>query len=136
MSHPCTKIYPGDLPEAEDTPGAAQERIAFPMQVNKPDLLMTLSPERLAPFLATTKGDLDLALKLYGHNQAIAETLYVPLQNLEVGLRNRRHGMLTRQFGWTGWDRDFIRKLSQSHAISEAKAKLRMLKRTLRRQAW
>jgi hypothetical protein len=61
------------------------------MAINKPELLHLLSPERLGPYLLATNGVLGNALALYEHNQALSEALYIPLQNLEVGLRNRLH---------------------------------------------
>ncbi len=57
------------------------------MPIDKFALLHLLSPERLGPYLVATNSNLDSALDLYVHNQALSEALYIPLQNLEIGLR-------------------------------------------------
>ena len=94
------------------------------MTINKQELLQLLSAERLGPYLLAAKDDFDAALRLYEHNQALSEALYITLQNLEVGLRNRLHGMFTQQFGRAWFDTEVIRKPAQVRAIQEAKDKL------------
>ena len=95
------------------------------MTINKQELLQILSVERLGPYLLAAKDDFDFALALYEHNQALSEALYIPLQNLEVGLRNRLHVMLTHHFGRAWFDTGVIRKPAQVRAIQEAKDKLK-----------
>jgi hypothetical protein len=94
------------------------------MTFNKQELLQILSAERLGPYLLAANDDFGTALALYEHNQALSEALYIPLQNLEVGLRNRLHVMLSLQFGQTWFDSGVIRKPAQVRAIQEAKDKL------------
>jgi hypothetical protein len=62
-------------------------------------LAQSLSHERLGKYLATAKGDLDAALFLYERNMRLASAFYVPLQCLEICLRNRLHGAMTHAFG-------------------------------------
>ncbi len=62
--------------------------ISFSMTQDKTRLIPFISQDRLAPYVAAT-GNLDAAFEMYVHNQMISSALYIPLQNLEVGLRNR-----------------------------------------------
>lgn len=94
------------------------------MAINKSELIPLLSPERLGPYLAAAGADLDRALALYEHNQALSEALYVPLQNLEVGLRNRLNAMLSQYFGPAWFDTGVILKPAQINGVQEAKGKL------------
>jgi hypothetical protein len=100
------------------------------MGINKPELLHLLSPERLGPYLLAANGVLGNALALYEHNQALSEALYIPLQNLEVGLRNSLHCMLTQEFGEGWFSSAIVRKPSHTKAILEAKAKLQRAGKT------
>ena len=54
-----------------------------------------LSLERFARYLEWRSGDHTGALELYGLNTQLSESLYTPLQVLEVTLRNRIHTVLT-----------------------------------------
>ncbi|GEO81270.1 hypothetical protein ROR02_14010 [Pararhodospirillum oryzae] len=62
-------------------------------------LLMSLSPERVATYLAETNDDLDEALHLYTWNTALCAAFYGPLQGLEVSLRNALHRELVSRYG-------------------------------------
>lgn len=53
----------------------------------------TLSLERFARYLAWAQGDRTRAVELYTLNTRLSETLYIPLQMLEVALRNRIHAV-------------------------------------------
>lgn len=61
-----------------------------------------LSLERFGRYLAWAAGDRDRAIALYGLNTLLSESLYTPLQTLEVALRNRIHTVLT-EAGGEGW---------------------------------
>lgn len=53
----------------------------------------TLSLERFARYLAWAEGDRARAVELYTLNTRLSESLYTPLQMLEVALRNRLHAV-------------------------------------------
>ena len=55
------------------------------------DIEKAFSPERLARYVAWAGGDKARAMELYALNVLLSQTLYGPLQVLEVVLRNRIH---------------------------------------------
>ena len=61
-----------------------------------------LSRERLQKYLVAEGDNLDLALRLYERNMRISEAFYVPLQGLEVCLRNSAHNQMCATYG-PGW---------------------------------
>jgi Abi-like protein len=67
------------------------------------DLELALSLERFGRYLAWAEGDREQAIKLYTLNTQISESLYTPLQSLEVALRNRIHLVMTEALGGEGW---------------------------------
>ncbi|MFA7337741.1 MAG: hypothetical protein WC028_13215 [Candidatus Obscuribacterales bacterium] len=67
-------------------------------------LELTLSAERLSTYQAQASGNRELAIKLYCWNIALSETLYGPVQSLEVVVRNALHERLTAAFGTTWYD--------------------------------
>lgn len=58
-----------------------------------------LSLERFARYLAWAGGDRADALALYTLNSQLSEALYIPLQVLEVALRNRIHTVMSKSYG-------------------------------------
>jgi hypothetical protein len=69
------------------------------------DLELALSLERFGRYLAWAGGDRESAIELYTLNTRISESLYTPLQSLEVALRNRIHVVMTEAFGGESWFR-------------------------------
>ena len=67
------------------------------------DLELALSLERFGRYLAWAEGDREQAIKLYTLNTQISESLYTPLQSLEVALRNRIHVVMTEALKGEGW---------------------------------
>lgn len=67
-------------------------------------LLETISRARLGKYLHATGGVLSLALDLYERNMRLAEAFYVPLQTIEVTLRNKIDSQMTIVYGpnWLG----------------------------------
>src|SRR5207253_1732778 len=55
-------------------------------------------------YQALAPGNSELALKLYCWNIALSESLYGPVQSLEVVVRNALHERLTAAFGPTWYD--------------------------------
>ena len=58
------------------------------------DLEHALSLERFGRYLAWANGDRTRAVELYTLNTRVSESLYTPLQMLEVTLRNRIHAVM------------------------------------------
>jgi hypothetical protein len=58
------------------------------------DFETALSLERFARYVEWAEGDRTRALELYTLNTQLSETLYTPLQALEIALRNRIHTVL------------------------------------------
>lgn len=59
------------------------------------ELESALSVERFSRYLEWAEKDRDRALELYSLNTRVSESLYTPLQMLEVTLRNRIHSVMT-----------------------------------------
>ena len=64
----------------------------------------SLSPERLATYLAAAGADRERAMRLYTWNTAISAAFYGPLQGLEVALRNAMTRELTAVYGPNWYD--------------------------------
>ncbi len=58
-------------------------------------LEQALSLERFARYLAWASGDRSRAIALYTLNTKLSESLYTPIQMLEIVLRNRIHAVLS-----------------------------------------
>jgi len=58
-----------------------------------------LSLERIGRYIIWAGGARDRAFDLYALNTRLSESLYVPLQMLEIALRNRIHAVLSKTAG-------------------------------------
>jgi Abi-like protein len=67
------------------------------------DLELTLSLEGVGGYLSWAGGDRARAIDLYTLNTRISESLYTPLQSLEISLRNRIHVVMTEALSDEGW---------------------------------
>lgn len=67
-------------------------------------LTVSLSPERLATYLAASGGNRAKAMCLYTWNTAVSAAFYGPLQGLEVALRNAMHRELAARYGLDWYD--------------------------------
>lgn len=65
------------------------------------ELEAALSLERFNRYLTWAAGDRERAIQLYTVNTCISESLYVPLQMLEIVLRNRIHSVMAAERGET-----------------------------------
>lgn len=78
-------------------------------EVGKPasygELEEALSLERFSRYLEWAGGDRGRAIELYTLNTRLSESLYTPLQMLEVTLRNRIHAIMTEAHG-EAWFQD------------------------------
>lgn len=70
-----------------------QEEVGKPLSYD--ELEAALSLERFGRYLAWAGGNREHAVALYTLNTAVSESLYTPLQMLEVVLRNRIHAVMT-----------------------------------------
>ncbi len=66
-------------------------------------LVITLSTDRLTPYVNAANGERLHAIRLYEWNTAISESLYGVLQGLEVALRNSFHRILSQALGRADW---------------------------------
>ena len=69
-------------------------------------LVASLSPERIATYMAAAGGDRAKAMRLYTWNTAVSAAFYGPLQGLEVAVRNAMHRALGAKYGGTWYDND------------------------------
>lgn len=67
------------------------------------ELEEVISLERLSTYLRASNGNKQIALKLYLWNSEISAAFYLPLQGLEVALRNALHSALSRKYGNGHW---------------------------------
>jgi hypothetical protein len=77
-----------------------------PFQYSEKDLewlQLCLSPDRLSPYYAKSRGDHWVAFHLYVRNTELSASLYGVVQALEVGLRNRVHTKMTEKLGTEAW---------------------------------
>lgn len=71
-------------------------------------LVLAFSLERFGRYMDKANQDKELALAFYAHNMQLSESLYSPLQILEVVLRNRIHQVMTSVFGEWWFDADTV----------------------------
>jgi hypothetical protein len=71
-------------------------------------LRSSVSAERLQRYESIAAGDAARALRLYMRNTALSESLYGPIQGLEVTLRNKIHQRLRDQFGARWYDESCV----------------------------
>lgn len=84
-----------------------------------------LSVHRFRPYVLSCGGDKPEALRLYELNSKVSAALYMPLQTLEVVLRNRFHECLSAAYGPWWFDRgDVIWELFQRRRIADAQVDL------------
>jgi len=89
-------------------------------------LEQALSLERFSRYLAWAAGDRTRAIELYTLNARLSESLYTPLQMLEVVLRNRIHAVMTeaRHDQWYA-DAGFLRGKWQPGQLAQATQDIR-----------
>lgn len=88
-------------------------------------LEISVSQDRLSTYLQLANGDLAGAVGLYVRNSALSESLYTPLQGVEVAIRNSMHERLRTSFGPDWYDQPAMQlQHIQSQKIAEAKTTL------------
>lgn len=91
-------------------------------------LTQTISPERLGTYLSAAGHDPERALKLYLWNAQLGEAFHIPIQAVEVGLRNRINHALAAEFGQDWWCADEFLAI----AGDDQKSDLEMVARRIR----
>jgi hypothetical protein len=96
------------------------------------DLETVLSVDRFATYTAAAGGDRRRAIALYDWNGAVSAAFYIPLQAVEVALRNACRRELAVLFGERWPEHPSFRALDQRfpQAIDEVKERLRLLRMT------
>jgi hypothetical protein len=86
------------------------------------ELELALSLERFGRYLAWAGGDRGRAIELYTLNARLSESLYVPLQMLEVTLRNRIHTVMTEAQQKDDWfqHEEFLLGAQQANQLNKA----------------
>lgn len=90
--------------------------------MNHENFEQALSLERFGRYLAWAAGDRAQAIALYELNTNLSESLYTPLQTLEVALRNRIHTVLAEAKGAEWYDDDACILLIPHQSDQAAKA--------------
>jgi Abi-like protein len=85
------------------------------------DMEQALSLERFGRYLDWAEGNRARAIELYTLNARLSESLYIPLQMLEVALRNRIHAVMTeaRHEAWFQ-DAEFLLGERQPDQLAKA----------------
>jgi hypothetical protein len=83
-----------------------------------------ISPERLAKYIVTAKGNKWLAIKLYEKNTELSEALYGVIQGFEVTLRNAVHNVMRKELGAENWYDKITLERAELQSIQEAKDKI------------
>jgi hypothetical protein len=90
------------------------------------ELERALSYERFSRYLEWANGDRARGIQLYTLNTKLSESFYLPLQMLEVALRNRIHDVMADTYREDWLLRTGILTLEHQHGqIEDAKAELR-----------
>lgn len=89
------------------------------------DMEAALSLERFGRYVDWAAGDRQRALELYTLNTQVSEALYIALQTLEIGLRNRVHGAMASRHGERWFEQANLIKVShQASQVADAIAEL------------
>jgi hypothetical protein len=87
----------------------------------------TLSSARIGTYMLAAGHDATRALALYQWNAQLGEAFHLPIQSVEIALRNRINGVLIQNFGVDWWkDPAFLALVEkrQSDAIDEVKTRI------------
>lgn len=87
-----------------------------------------ISDERLGTYLIAAGFDADRALKLYVWNAQVGEAFHLPIQAVEVGLRNRVNTALIHRFGEEWWSNEAFRAAADQERLEN----LRLVERRIR----
>lgn len=100
-----------------------------PVQQSLADRLRpVISDERLGTYLTAAGFDADRALKLYVWNAQVGEAFHLPIQAVEVGLRNRINIALVSEFGTDWWKQGRLLALLDHERTADLNLVLRRIR--------
>src|SRR5260221_14717143 len=89
------------------------------------ELEAALSLERFGRYVKWASGDKNRALELYTLNSSLSESLYVPLQALELALRNRIHNVMKECYSERWFEcQEFVMEERNRKQVEVAKSDL------------
>lgn len=89
------------------------------------NFIETLSDERFGRYVRIAGSDPDKAVEMYTANARLAQAFYIPLQGLEVTLRNSIHDVMKKDLTGYWFDRpNLIRLGNQLESIVDAKKRI------------
>lgn len=91
-------------------------------------LTATISAERLSTYLIAAGHDPERALRLYMWNAQVGEAFHVPIQAVEVGLRNRINAALVAGFGADWWQEPNFLKIADDERRGDLDVVLRRIR--------
>ena len=94
----------------------------------------TLSPARIGTYMLAAGHDETQALALYVWNAQLGEAFHLPIQSVEIALRNRINSVLVANFGSDWWrDAVFLNLADkrQSDSLNEVQARITKRGQTL-----
>ena len=134
IQEPTVQTLPRPRAKGRDGTGASDAVLTdepFLLQADFSDPLVSaeleqaLSAERFSRYLGWADGDRARAFELYAQNAHQSAALYLPLQMLEVVLRNRIHTVLSNAVGPDWFDNeDLLTQRRQQAQIARAKAEI------------
>lgn len=92
-------------------------------------LLAVLSPERFGTYLTAAGHDPERALRLYLWNAQLGEAFHLPIQAVDVGLRNRINDALLRVYGADWWNSQAFLKDADKERTDDLSLVCRRLQR-------
>lgn len=94
-----------DIQELLKLKGVTSSEPAAAMTIpeDRDAVILTLTQARFDKYLTYSGHNQDRAFRLYMWNAQIGEAFHIPIQSVEVGLRNRISNGLTAQFGEPWW---------------------------------
>jgi hypothetical protein len=103
----------------------------MPTEIDINGLEEALSLERFSRYLAWAGGDREAAVRLYTVNTRLSESLYTPMQTLEIALRNRIHRVLSEAYHPEWFNEPAFQGGRQLEQLDKAKKDLAEAKKPL-----
>jgi hypothetical protein len=90
-------------------------------------LLPSLSSDRIGTYLKAAGFDRDRALRMYLWNAQVGEAFHLPIQAVEVGLRNRVSAALTEKYYAEWWRNQHFMSAADPQRLGEIDVALRRI---------
>ncbi len=91
-------------------------------------LTETISPDRLSTYLSASGHNPERALRLYMWNAQVGEAFHVPIQAVEVGLRNRINSALVATYGANWWENESFLGIANDERRGDIETVLRRIR--------